>query len=138
MMIPFLIYFISIGWPFWMNTMMTMSVSNGTGNGPARSGGTNSHTFAKDGGILYLGQHPTWVFTLSVHSARPSQTCWNIPHPFRSLLITLRNMTTFLQKMKRGYSFLSSNVIVSAASAFDCVLQYYRNSSRLSTRNIQF
>src|SRR5713226_5345108 len=106
-----------------MDMRMTKSVSKGSVNGPSKSGGTNSHTFVKDGGISYLGQLPTWVFTLSVHLARPSQTCWSIPHPFRSLLIT-RKMTTSLQKMKREYSSLSSNVIVSAASAFDCVLQY--------------
>src|SRR5229473_3043384 len=109
-----------------MDTRMTKSVSKGRVNGPAKSGGTNSHTFAKDGGISYLGQHPTWVFTLSVHLARPSQTYWNIHHPFRSLLITMSKMTTSLQKMKREYSFLSSNVIASAASAFDCVHQYCR------------
>ncbi len=72
-----------------MDMRMTKSVSKGSVNGPSKSGGTNSHTFVKDGGISYLGQLPTWVFTLSVHLARPSQTCWSIPHVYHSTSPTI-------------------------------------------------
>lgn len=55
---------------------MTVPVSPGeSGHGSANAGGIGSRMFAKDGGILYLGQHPTWAFPLSVQKARPLQTC---------------------------------------------------------------
>jgi hypothetical protein len=61
----------------------------GEGDGTADGGGINLPMFAKDGETSYLGQHPTWVFPLSVHMARPLQTCWHIHLPFHSSSITL-------------------------------------------------
>jgi hypothetical protein len=49
----------------------------------------------------YLDRHPTWVFASSVHMARQSQTCWHIHLPFLSSSITLTEIGTSLQKMKR-------------------------------------
>ena len=43
--------------------------------GTWKNGGTSSCTFAKDGEILYLGQHPTSVFASSIGLACPLQTC---------------------------------------------------------------
>ena len=43
--------------------MMSMLIQRRGGrHGSVNVGGTNSHTFAKDGETSYFGQHPTWIF----------------------------------------------------------------------------
>jgi hypothetical protein len=64
---------------------MTITFSPEGRDGTVKNGGTSSGTFAKDGGISYLGLHPTSVFALSVQVAH--QVCWHILLPFYSLSI---------------------------------------------------
>ena len=73
----------------------------GSGNGSAKTGGTNLHMFVKGGESLYLDQRSTCVFPLSVQKAHPFWTCWHIRPPFHSSLITLTNIMTSPQRIKR-------------------------------------
>ena len=73
----------------------------GSGNGSAKTGGTNLHMFVKGGESLYLDQRSTCVFPLSVQKAHPFWTCWHIRPPFHLSLITLTNITTSPQRIKR-------------------------------------
>jgi hypothetical protein len=59
-------------------TMTTVVTLAGGSGGPANAGEMSFRMFAKDGEDSYLGQHPTWVFPLSVHLARALQICWHI------------------------------------------------------------
>jgi hypothetical protein len=79
--------------------MLTLSEVGGYGT--VNDGGTNSHTFAKDGDASYLGRHATWIFALSVHMAHQLQTCWRIHRPFLLSSITFAQIGISLQKMKR-------------------------------------
>ncbi len=125
-MIRYSISFISIDRSRSTHTTMNMPASlEGGRNGCMNDGGTNSPTFANDGGTSYLGPRPTWVFASSLRLARPLQICWHIHLTFHSSLITPVE-TTSLQRMKRRYSLLSSSVIASAASALRCSFQVYR------------
>jgi hypothetical protein len=54
-----------------METMKVVLLGGRTRrDGQANTGGLNSHTSAKGGGISSLGQHPTWAFALCVQMAR--------------------------------------------------------------------
>jgi hypothetical protein len=78
---------------------MTLSLEGG--DGIVKDGGTNSHTFAKDGESSSSGQHPTWAFASFVHMALQLQKCWHIHPTSLSSLITLTNIRTSEQQMKR-------------------------------------
>jgi hypothetical protein len=67
----------------WMN----LEILCGTGSMDA--GGTNWCKFAEGGGTSSLGQPLTCVSASFVQPARPWQTCWHIPLPFRSSSITM-------------------------------------------------
>src|SRR6266403_3141554 len=94
-------YFISIDRPSLTEMKTMTSVPYEGRGGTGNNGGTNSHTFANDGGTSSLGHHPTSVFASSVHSARLLQTCLHIHLLFHSSLITLADTTTLPQKMKK-------------------------------------
>src|SRR6266566_2754830 len=114
---------------------MKRTVSTGEGSYGYRDvGGIDSHMFAKDGETLYLVRRPTWVFHSSVHMARLLKTCSHIHLPFRSLSITALKVAS-LQKMKRGYCLLLSNVTASAISALSCLFRICGSLSWQSTRN---
>ena len=84
-----------------------MSVSSGGGgDGPMHAGGITLRMFAKDGEMSYSGQHPTSVFPLSVHTARPLQICSHIHLPFHLPSITeftVMETTTSQEMKKEGY-----------------------------------
>src|ERR1700722_1254951 len=107
-------------------------------DGSADGGGINLRMFARDGEESYSTQHPTWAFPLSVHMARPLQTCWHIHLPFRSTSITLMKISKSLQKTKREQSLLSNITIASVVSALFCLLRVCRSSSWPWMTNIQF
>ena len=58
-MIPFLISFISIDRPSLTETRVIGTKLLVGGHGTVNDGGTNSHKFAKDGGMSYLGRQLT-------------------------------------------------------------------------------
>src|ERR1700722_15898528 len=107
-------------------------------DGIADGGGINFRMFAKDGEESYSGQRPTWAFPLSVHLARPLQTCWHIHLPFRLTSITVTEIATSPQKTKREQSLLSNITIAYVVSALSCPLRAYRSSSWPWMTNIQF
>jgi hypothetical protein len=61
--------------PFLTEARALQSVPQKGKDGTGNDGGTNSHTFAKDGGTSSSNRHPTSIFASSVRLARPLQTC---------------------------------------------------------------
>ena len=134
MMIPFSTYFISIVHFSWTKTM---PVYEGAGHGSKDAGGINLRKFARDGEVSSSGRHPLSVFPLSVHTARPLQTCSHIHLPFHLSSITLMKIATSQKKMKKEQYLLSSTVIASVMSAFYLYLvQVCRSSSQPWMKNI--
>ena len=99
--ILFLTSFISIDRQSLTETSVTLTILLVGRYGTVNNGGTNSHTFAKDGGMSYLGRHPTWIFASSVHMAHRLQTCWHIRPSFHSSWIILAEIGKSLQKTKK-------------------------------------
>ena len=81
-----------------------MPVYEGAGHGSKDAGGINLRKFARDGEVSSSGRHPLSVFPLSVHTARPLQTCSHIHLPFRSSSITSMGTVKSPRKMKREQS----------------------------------
>ena len=71
-----------------MKATTVRTVSLGMGDGSADAGGISLLMFAEDGGMSYLGQHPTWVFPWSAQMARPCKVRSSAAHApaLRSLL----------------------------------------------------
>jgi hypothetical protein len=97
--------------------------AEGRRDGSAEGGGINWYMLVE---TSYLRLHPTWIFDSFVHQARALQTCWRIPHLFRSLSTTYVVISMSAKKMKRDYFLHSNGAIVSAVSTLQMAVPNLR------------